>query len=243
MTRSRSVVIDCGPESLSRYRDGYAIVSVDVFRATTTAVTAVATGRRCFPASSLEMVHVLAARLNRPLLVGELGGHMPCGFDMNNSPAALACYDDVMRPVIPLSSSGTPLITRSVVCDFPYVACFRNYGATVSHLARHHAHVALLGAETKQDFREEDQMCCAWIAEGLTRAGYEAENDRTLALIRRWTGQPLVACAQGKSGDYLRRSGQTRDIEFVVEHQDDLDFAATVEAEEVVRMSTQYRSP
>ena len=46
----KSVVIDYLPESVCRYRSEWAIVAVDVIRATTTAITAAATGRRCFPA-------------------------------------------------------------------------------------------------------------------------------------------------------------------------------------------------
>jgi hypothetical protein len=38
----RSVVIDCFPASVARYVDDHAIVAVDVIRATTVAVTAVA---------------------------------------------------------------------------------------------------------------------------------------------------------------------------------------------------------
>src|SRR6185312_5478081 len=51
-----------------------ATVCVDVFRATTTAVTAVVAGRRCFPAGSLEQAVPLAAALHRPLLVAEQTG-------------------------------------------------------------------------------------------------------------------------------------------------------------------------
>ena len=114
----RTVVIDCFPESVRHYREGYALVAIDVIRATTTAVTAVNMGRRCFPAPSIEIALPLAARLNNPLLVGELGGNMPYGFDMNNSPAEMAHRDDLMRPMILLSSSGmqeraTPLMSRA----------------------------------------------------------------------------------------------------------------------------------
>ena len=56
---------------------GWTVVGIDVIRATTTAVTAVAAGRRCFPVASLEEAVPLAARLANPLLVGELGGNRP----------------------------------------------------------------------------------------------------------------------------------------------------------------------
>src|SRR6266567_7110445 len=106
----KTLVIDCFPESVACYRDGYAIVAVDVIRATTTAVTSVSLGRKCFPAPTLEAAVPLAARLSNPLLVGELGGSMPYGFDMNNSPADLAVRTDVHRPMLLLSTSGTKVI-------------------------------------------------------------------------------------------------------------------------------------
>jgi 2-phosphosulfolactate phosphatase len=106
----KTVVIDCFPESLSLYQDGYAIVAIDVIRATTTAATAVALGRRCFPVPSLEAAVPLAARLTNPLLVGELGGNMPYGFDLNNSPAALEGRTDIHRPMFFLSTDGSRLM-------------------------------------------------------------------------------------------------------------------------------------
>src|SRR5207245_2446733 len=44
-----SVVIASFQEDAEINRDGYAVVAIDVIRATTTAITAVAAGRRCFP--------------------------------------------------------------------------------------------------------------------------------------------------------------------------------------------------
>ncbi len=231
-----SVVIDCFPESVRHYREGYAIVAIDVIRATTTAVTAVARGRRCFPVPSIEMAVPLAARLDHPLLVGELGGNMPYGFDMNNSPAEMEHRTDVMRPMILVSSSGTQLIHNARECDAAYVACFRNHEATAKHLIGRHHHIALIGAGTRGEFREEDQMCCAWIAEVLMKHEYKPEDDQTTEVVKRWTGSPVDACTKGNSAEYLRKSGQTRDLEFIVAHVNDLDLACMIKHEEVVRI-------
>ena len=95
-----TVTIDCFPESAVRYRDGHAVVAIDVVRATTTAITAVAMGRRCFVVPTVEAAFALATKLNQPLLVGEQRGVMPEGFDINNSPAALLARDDLHRPAI-----------------------------------------------------------------------------------------------------------------------------------------------
>src|SRR6266568_6669105 len=152
---TKEVVIDCFPESLEYYRNGYAIVAVDIIRATTTAVTGVALGRRCFPAPTLEAAVPLAAKLTNPLLMGELGGSMPYGFDMNNSPAKLESRTDVHRPMILLSTSGTRLICGAQEAQAMYVACLRNYSSQAAHLVAHYSTVALIGAGTKGEFREE----------------------------------------------------------------------------------------
>ena len=75
-----TVLIDCFPESAIRYRSGFAVVAIDVVRATTTAITAAASGRRCFPVPTLEKAFEIAARLENPLLVGEQRGEPPPDF-------------------------------------------------------------------------------------------------------------------------------------------------------------------
>jgi 2-phosphosulfolactate phosphatase len=219
----KTVVIDSFPESVDSYRNGYAIVAVDVIRATTTAVTAVALGRRCFPVPSLEAAVPLAAKLTNPLLVGELGGSMPYGFDMNNSPAELETRSDIHRPMLLLSTSGTKLMCGALESQAMYVACLRNYTAQINYLARHHPKVAVIGAGSRGEFREEDQLCCAWIAEGLLNRGYEAQDARTIAIIEQWCSVHVDTITVGASADYLRNTGQERDLEFILEHVDDLD--------------------
>src|SRR6266436_8387169 len=103
----KTVVIDCFPESVARYRKRYAVVAVDVVRATTTAISAVAAGRRCFLVPTIEAANQLAAKLGNALLVGEQRGVMPPDFDLNNSPVELVARTDLGRPAILLSSSGT----------------------------------------------------------------------------------------------------------------------------------------
>jgi 2-phosphosulfolactate phosphatase len=231
-----SVVIDCFPESVQHYKKGYAVVAIDVIRATTTAITAIASGRRCFFSPSIEGAIYLAKHLDNPLLVGELGGNMPYGFDLNNSPAEIAALADIMRPMILVSTSGTQLFQNVGDCDAGYVACFRNYGATTDYLIKRHSHVAVIGAGSRGEFRDEDQMCCAWIAEGLMKAGYKSENDRTTEVVNRWRGASVEACTLGNSAEYLRKSGQIRDLEFILAHVNDLDSAFMVRHDEIVRI-------
>jgi len=231
----KTVVIDCFPESMEAYRQGYALVAVDVIRATTTAVTGVVLGRRCFPVPSLEAAVPLAAKLTNPLLVGELGGSIPYGFDLNNSPADLDSRTDIHRPMILLTTSGTRVICGAEEWQAMYIACLRNYSAQITYLAAHHSKVAVIGAGSRGQFREEDQLCCAWIAQGLLDAGYEAQDAKTISIIDQWKGVPVEKITEGASADYLRNTGQSRDLDFILTHIDDLDEIYRYERGQVVK--------
>lgn len=227
-----SVIIDIFPSSNQPYFGQYAIVAIDVIRASTTAVTAAAMGRRCFPVCSVGEAMQKRREFPDCVLAGEVAGIRPDGFDMNNSPAHLAQRFDHDRPLVLLSSSGTRLMVESSGCD-AYVACLRNYKALAAHVARHER-IALLGATTQGEFREEDQLCCAWIANELVRLGHRTENQRTLNLIEQWRRAPVRACASGNSAAYLRRSGQLRDLNFILSHVNDVPVAFSVANGEVV---------
>jgi 2-phosphosulfolactate phosphatase len=234
-----TVVIDCFPESAQRYREGHAIVAVDVIRATTTATTAVDLGRRLFLARTTDDALAIAAGLTDPLLVGELGGNKPYGFDETNSPAVIARRTDVHRPMILLSSSGTELILNAAGSEAVYTACLRNHSAVARFVAGRHSRVAVLGAGTRGRFRREDQMGCARVAERLIEVGYRAENQETLDYIARWRGVSPEEIRGGQSAEYLRRTGQEADLEFVLQHIDDLDTVPCLVKGELVAGSSE----
>ncbi len=207
-----TVVIDRFPESVARYREGHVIVAIDVVRATTTAITAAANGRRCFPVATLEAALQLADVLGNALLAGEQRGVMPSGFDLNNSPSELAARADIERPLILLSSSGTRLCCEASRCDAVFLACLRNYASVASCVAQNSSNVAVIGAGTRGEFREEDQMCCAWVAERLLDSGYLPKDGKTLDIVRRWSNKRVDAWIENKSASYLRTSGQLADL-------------------------------
>lgn len=228
------VAIDCFYEHLEDYPAGTAIVVVDVIRSSTTAVTAVAEGRRCFVVADLDAAARHRVSLGSPFMVGELGGNMPFGFDATNSPVAVSQLGHLERPLVLLSSSGTRLMSvASAAVDVAYVACLRNWRAAASAiLQRSPERVVLRGAGTRGEFREEDQLCCAWIAAVLLAGGATAEPE-TRGLIDRWDGAPVTRIGEAKSGAYLRASGQLHDLEFIVSHVDDLDTSFVMRGDEV----------
>jgi 2-phosphosulfolactate phosphatase len=229
----KTVVIDYLPECVWRYRPDWAIVAVDVIRATTTAITAAATGRRCIAAPTIEAALSLAPEYDHPLLAGESGGKMPAAFEIDNSPSELAGRSDTHRPLILVSSSGTRVIHEAAGCAATYLACYRSYSALANHLSGRHARVAVVGAGSLGEFREEDQICCAWIAAGLMAEGYLPGNPETSALVRHWRYAPPEACLGSRSVEFLKRTGRDDDLEFILSHIDDLRSVFAVQDGEV----------
>ena len=225
--------------SLGEGDEEWTIVGIDVIRATTTAVTAVAAGRRCFPVASIEAALPLAGRLENPLLIGELGGNMPYGFHLQNSPAEMERRAELERPVILLSSSGTGLLTAAAAHSHTYATCLRNTRAQVQRLAAAHDRVLLLAGESRGEFREEDRLCCGRIARALLEAGYEPRNVLVEEVAERWGTAPDDSFMQGSSVRYLADTGQLHDAEFVLDHINDLDSVYEMRGGELV-LSTEH---
>jgi 2-phosphosulfolactate phosphatase len=224
------VVIDSLPSSAAKYVKDWTIVVVDVIRFTTTAATALSIGRTVYPARSVDEAVAMAAQLKDALLAGELGGNVPYGFDLTNSPVQVMALRQIpcgtftaaTRPIVLVSSSGAQLLMNSLSAANVYLGCLRNITPLVEHLTRRHDKVAVLGAGTRGQFRREDQLCCSWIAERLVEKGFECGDDATRGLVEKWHGASTEVIREGKSADYLRRTGQVHDLEFVLHYQEDL---------------------
>jgi 2-phosphosulfolactate phosphatase len=230
------VVVGWSPESPLRYKDsGWTVVLVDVIRATTTAVTAVASGHRCYPAASLEDARRLAASVRDPLLAGEIEGRIPRGFHIQNSPVAVARLPRQRGPrdVILLSTSGTLLMSNAMSCDVAYAGCLRNVTAQAEQLVAEGRSVALLGAGSGGAFRLEDQICCALIARHLVQHGFVAGRE-TAAFLETHAGAGPTDFLESDSVAYLRRTDQGSDLRFILSHVDDLAEVFTLRDGELV---------
>jgi len=211
MAMQAHVTIDYLPESARSYRSGWAIVVVDVTRPTTT----------------------VAAELSDPLLVGEWSvGVLPASFDVDNSLAEFAERRDIHRPLVLVSSSDTSVIHEASECEAVGLSCFRNHSVLACHLAGYEC-VAVIGAGSKGEFREEDQICGAWIAAALIEYGYAPGTGQSSDVVRRCRDAPANACFCRPSVDFLKRTGRFRDLAFILGHVDDLSQILQVRNREV----------
>lgn len=226
------LVIDWMPESGAKYGQGWAVIAVDVFRATTTACTAVAAGHRCVPVSTVEEARARAQQLDDPLLAGELHGEPIEGFQMGNSPAAVAALAG-NRSIVLLSTSGTQLVRASSGAELCFLGCLRNATATAKVVGDLGLPVAIIGAGTRGEKRLEDRIGCARIGRVLVDFGFVTD-PITLTEIEQWGTAPAAECAASPSATFLRDHGHCDDLDFVVSHDDDLYSAFFLSGTEVV---------
>ena len=224
----RRVRIDHGPAASAAYGPAWAVVGIDIFRATSVITTAVASGRSCHLAATREEALALAARLPDSLLGGEQGGVVPGDFDLGNSPSALARRDDVHRALVLLTSSGTPLLRGAQRAGRVYAASLRNVSGQVRHLVQLSLDVVVIAAGTRGERRREDEYGAAQVAAGLIAAGFEPD-PAAEAVVSQYAHLDPEICATGRSAAFLRRTGRQDDIDFVLEHQDDLDATCQVD--------------
>ena len=218
------VQIACFVDSFEPSWSAPSVIAVDVIRSMTTAMSVLERGGRCLLARDLEAVAAIGRSVPDALLVGELGGNKPFGFDFTNSPVDVEQAVSPGMSVVLLSSSGTRLVVDAAArYSTVYGSCLRNWTAQARAAEAASEDVLLLGAGTRGEFREEDQLCCAWIGSFLLDAGFSATDDLTRRVVDRWAGESVSSITSGKSAKYLRATRQDHDLEFILSHVDDID--------------------
>src|SRR5947209_4689500 len=139
-------LVPCG-----RLRGGVAVV-IDVLRATTTMVHALAAGCVCVrPCAEIEEARALAGqmRAGRVLLGGERGGQPLPGFDLGNSPREYTAKVCKGNTIVLTTTNGTRALLRAAEAERVLVAAFVNYSAVCEQLRQdaRPVHVVCAGTE------------------------------------------------------------------------------------------------
>lgn len=212
---------DALPDSAWRCAGYDAIVCIDVLLSATTIVTALSQGRRVFAAPNPVHARWLKSRLADALVLTDppdarndsirFGG--PTWL---NAAGRTPCSLVVVSPLAEMLAAALP---QSSV----YVACLRNLEATARTIAGRHSRVAVLGAGEGGEVCTEDQMVASWLAKRLRCRGFELEGRNTTVEVERWGSTDATLVAWSRSAERLRACGRAQDVDFVVEHVDDLD--------------------
>jgi 2-phosphosulfolactate phosphatase len=210
------------PGELRRPLNGRAAAVVDVLRATSTIVEALANGARSvFPAASLEDAVRLAQTLGRKevLLCGERRARRIEGFDLGNSPLEFTSEAVSDKLVVMTTTNGTPALIAGSTSDRCLVASFLNLRAVADELVQLDTPIAILCAGREGRFSLDDALCAGALIRELRSRRVEQNrmNDAALAaaaLEKRYRGHLASVVAHTRAARQIVDAGHADDIAY-----------------------------
>lgn len=153
------------------------VVVIDVLRATTTMVEAIANGAsHVVPVREIEeAIALYRARGEQSVLAGERNGLPIEGFELGNSPQDFTPERVQGKTVILTTSNGTEALYAVRNSDPIFIGCMRNRKALVNRLIKEENNISLVCAGTQNQFSADDYYCAGAIIQGLREAEIELD--------------------------------------------------------------------
>lgn len=171
MPDDRDVQVHLLPDLVPKGRlaGGVAVV-IDVLRASTTMIHALAAGCTCVrPCAEVEEARALAGgmRAGRVLLGGERGGKPLAGFDIGNSPCEYTPKLCKGTTLVMTTTNGTRALLRAVEAERVLVAAFVNYSAVCEQLRQDARPIHIICAGIEGEVALEDTLLAGALVDFL----------------------------------------------------------------------------
>jgi 2-phosphosulfolactate phosphatase len=194
---------------------GKIVVVVDIFRATSTMVAALANGvKEILPFADLESCRKMQ---NKGFLIGgERNGLTAPGFEMGNSPVAYLNGRYAGRKLAMTTTNGTQAIEKSRNAGLILIGAFPNLQATVNYIQKFDQDVLIHCAGWKGMFNLEDSIYAGALIKSLETT-HVVEEDGALAMksLFEKEGHNLKGfLAQASHAKRLQNHGIESDIDF-----------------------------
>ncbi len=200
-----------------RLAGGLAVV-IDVLRATTTIVYALAAGcLDVWPCAEVDDAREVAGgmRVGRVLLGGERGGRPLPGFDLGNSPREYTSALCKNTSLVLTTTNGTRALLRAAEAERVLVAAFVNYSAVCEQLRVETRPIHIVCAGSEGEPALEDTLLAGAFVDFLCEEGVGVINDSARLA---WDcfethGRVLEGALEvGRGGEILRGLGYDDDI-------------------------------
>jgi 2-phosphosulfolactate phosphatase len=184
-------------------------VVVDVLRATSTIVQALAVG---YPRVVCCRSVATARELRAPgrVLAGESDCVRVPDFELGNSPAAVATAGRRGEELVLATTNGSPAVVEAArAAERVLVGCLLNLGAVLAAVPTD-AHVAIVCSGTNGRPALEDVYVAGRLVAAL--GGVPSDAARVADRVASGYGAPLEPLAASEDATHLRATGQERDI-------------------------------
>lgn len=174
------------------------------------------------PDEARSLSEELRARGSSPLLMGEVNGIPPEGFDFGNSPRELN-YDIIREHYCGVMSTtnGTGALLSAVSTGCPVIAAsLRNYSACLDHAVTIGKRIGVLCSGRKGRPSWEDTLCAGAVIEQLSSRGEIMMSDSARIALTLWQniGNGIEsAVRKSNHARYLTQIGYSDDISFACE--------------------------
>lgn len=171
------------------------------------------------PDNARELVQELKDRGSTPLLMGEVNGIPPEGFDAGNSPIELT-YDIVRGHYCGVMSTtnGTVALSEAASTGCPVIAAsFRNYSACLDYALTIGKRIGFLCSGRKSRPSWEDTLCAGAIIERLGERGEVLMSDSARMSLTLWQNRDVNLekfIRLSTHAKYLEQIGYNDDISF-----------------------------
>lgn len=200
---------------------GRTAIVVDVLRATTTIVTALAAGTpSVYPVEGTEEARQLASELETAILGGERGGLPPEGFHRGNSPLEYQRGSD-NQPVVLTTTNGTRAMARAQASGAAAIAAgaLVNARAAAQWAVGAGRDITVLCAGTHGRFSLDDAITAGCIvervlAEASIAVSHTDGATAALTLWERYRNNPLEGILAAIHGQRLEKLGFTNDLSY-----------------------------
>lgn len=203
---------------------GRPVLVVDILRATTTIVAALANGAKAVvPAVAADEAIRIAQNLERNsvLLAGERRGERISGFDLGNSPSEMTAERVRGKTIVMSTTNGTPAIAAAEDGQPVIIGAATNFSAAAAAAAEQVAEageLAILCAGRERMFALEDAYAAGRFARAVIPAGRRRTgelNDAALAsleIVRRYGEKWKRAVAASAAAHHLGQIGCKADV-------------------------------
>ncbi|TDQ18416.1 2-phosphosulfolactate phosphatase [Algoriphagus boseongensis] len=195
--------------------EGKIVVVVDIFRATSTMVAALANGvKEILPFADLESCRAMESKGFK--IAGERNGHTAPGFELGNSPVAFLSGNYSGIRLAMTTTNGTQAIDKSQGAAEILIGAFPNLEATVAFIQAKGKDVLVHCAGWKGRFNLEDSLYAGALVKSL-ESTHLADEDGALAmksLFEREGHQLKTYLSQASHAKRLQNHGIDADIDF-----------------------------
>lgn len=217
------------PEQLA----GKTVVVVDVLRATTTIVHALAAGAlQVVPCQEVDEARQLAQEFpGQAVLGGERAGGKIAGFDLGNSPLEYTAATVGGKSLVFTTTNGTRALSRCRLARRVLIGAFVNLSAVCRELTGVDQ-VAILCAGTDGQVTREDALFAGAVVDELTRTSRWTLNDQAEIVRDAWQAATADLTSDPLSRT-LRVSRGGRNL-IGIGHENDIDLAAQIDRFDLV---------